>query len=115
MSKLSEMIQAVNTRQRVPVMSPLVAIEASVEANAPATYDQCYVYNLKATFGCTAVLKFEDPRQSDILRGVRKQVVDEIFGEFREHLHAAERALYNYDTEAALKALQALRNQMFEV
>lgn len=115
MSKLAEMIQAVQTSERRRVMSPLVAIRTSSVEPRNCSFPEHYVYTLTATFGCNATLEYNDPCAVQVLAQVRRQVVDEVFGEFRENFTEIERALFNYDNEAARKALNSFRQRMFEV
>lgn len=116
MSKLSEMIQAAQTNERRHVMTPTASIDLTVsEANSPLCQPNHYVYDLKATFGCTAVIQHNSGEVQAKLKAVRRQVVDHIFGEFREDIYAIERALFDYDTKTAQEHLNKLMQRMFDV
>lgn len=116
MSKLSEMIKAAQTSERRAVIEPLIDFRTTVERAGPASYPEHYVYNFKAEFGCSATVKYGAKGDLDQkVRMIRRQVVEYIFGEFREDIHAIERALFDYDTQAAEKLVGDLYRKMFDV
>ena len=116
MSKLAEQIKAVQTNERHAQRSPVINIVAGSSEIPPlGSRAEHYRYELTATFGCTAIMEFGTPSVQGILKEVRRQVLDEVFGEFRQNFNEIERALFDYDNEAARKALQSFRQRMFEV
>lgn len=115
MSKLAEMIQAAQTNERRHVFTPLIDIRSEVHPVNRARPDH-YIYELKAAFGCNVTIKFGDHGEADHkLKMIRRQVIEAVFGEFRENLHEIQRALANYDCAAATEAVKDLYDRMFDV
>lgn len=52
---------------------------------------------------------------TNILRQVKLNVVEEIFGEFRKPIKEIRHHLYNKDIPAALETLSNLENKMFNI
>lgn len=117
MSKLAFMIQASQTNERRHVFSPLVDFKSSVESMPSAMHSPMhYVYKLKAEFGCTAIVQYGNQGELDSkLRTIRHQVVNEVFGEFRDDIYAIQRALIDYDTVKAAELVQAMYVRMFDI
>ena len=46
---------------------------------------------------------------------VKQAIIEEVFGEFREHFRAMEMALWEHDIDKARAALRAFETQMFTV
>lgn len=117
MSKLSEMIQASMTNERRAVVTPVASFTSIVESpNSAQLSPIFYVYSLKAEFGCSATVQYgAEGHLNSKLKVVRLQVVEAIFGEFREDIHAIERALMNYDTDKAMELVGKMHNRMFDV
>lgn len=117
MSKLASMIQAAQTNERRHVMTPLVSFKTSVESPPSlASSPMYYVYKLKAEFGCNATVQYGDQGELDAkLRVIRHQVVNDVFGEFREDIYAIQRALMDYDTARATELVQAMYVRMFDI
>jgi hypothetical protein len=115
MSKLSEMIKAAQTNERRCVMNPLINF-ASSATDLPALAPIHYVYSFKAEFGCTATVQYGAKGELDAkLKQIRRQVVEAVFGEFREDIHAINRALMNYDTDKATELVGIMYGKMFDV
>lgn len=115
MSKLSEMIQAAQTNERCHVFTPLIDIRSEVKPTPPCVYPEHYIYELTAKFGCNATVRFGDNGELDQkLRMIRRQVVEAIFGEFRENIHEIQRALADYDCATATSAVSDLYDRMFD-
>jgi uncharacterized protein YlaN (UPF0358 family) len=110
MSKLSENIRAVQLNQRVAYSMPLTVIDTSIDN---LTFSSCKCYNITATIGMKTYIDFEDNLDS-VITNVRKAVVQEIFGEFREPLKNLSIALYNRDLPQAHKIIDEIHQQMFE-
>lgn len=51
----------------------------------------------------------------ETLQQVKKAVVEEVFGEFRKPLIELRHAIYERDLDAAVKVLNKLEDQMFDV
>jgi len=50
-----------------------------------------------------------------IMKDARLQIIEAVFGEFRETINGIELAVWERDFEAARVAIYALREQMFSV
>lgn len=116
MSKLSEMIQAKQTSERRHVMAPMPAlVDIDYSCTALPGDPLHYVYEMNVTLGCQAVIR-QGSGDADVkLKVIRRQVVEAIFGEFREDIYTIERALMNYDTDKAAQAVSDLYRRMFDV
>lgn len=117
MSKLASMIQAAQTGERRHVFSPLVNFKSSVEELPSLNYSPMhYVYKLKAEFGCNVTVKYGNQGELDSkLRMIRHQVVNDVFGEFRDDIYAIQRALADYDTGKAAELVQDMYVRMFDI
>ncbi len=116
MSKLAEMIQAAQTNARRCVMTPIASFTSSVNEPPALTSQVHYVYSLKAEFGCNATVQYGAKSDLDAkLKLVRRQVVEAIFGEFREDIYAIQRAFINYDADKAVELVGAMYKRMFDV
>ena len=116
MSKLSDRIRAAQTNERRHVQTPLMALSISSQ-EVPAAYSSptAYVYRMEATFGHHSVIAFNEKDADLKLKAVRRQVVEDIFGEFRGDIYAIERALFERDVDTALQAVGTLLQNMYEV
>ena len=116
MSKLAEMIRASQTNERRCVYTPIASFSSMVEDAQPRIQPMHYVYSLKAEFGCNATVQYGAQGELDAkLKIIRRQVVEEIFGEFREDIYAIQRALMNYKTDEAIELVGKLHERMFDV
>lgn len=116
MSKLSEMIRESQTSERRCVMTPIMRFTSTMTEIPACLSPIHYVYELKAEFGCKATVQYGAKGELDTkLRIVRKQVIDAVFGEFREDIYAIQRALFNYDTDKAIELVGDLHHRMFDV
>ena len=111
MSKLSENIRAVQLKQQVPYIMPLTVIETSIDS---LTFPSRKCYSVAATIGMKTYIDYEDNLDS-VITNVRKAVVQEIFGEFRDPLKNLSIALHNRDLSQAHKIIDEIHQQMFSV
>lgn len=116
MSKLSGMIRAAQTNERRHIQTPLLNLQISSE-EVPTAYSapMAYVYRMEAIFGHHSVIAFNGKDAELKLKAVRRQVVEDIFGEFRNDIYAIERALFDRDVDTALQAVGTLLKNMYEV
>jgi hypothetical protein len=116
MSKLSEMILAAQTNERRYVFTPLIKLASSVVPEPHLTYPDHYVYSFKAEFGCNATVQYGAKSELETkLKVIRRQVVEEVFGEFRDDIYAIQRALMDYNTDQASELVSAMHDRMFNV
>lgn len=117
MSKLSEMIRASQTNERRCVMTPLMSLTSIMESpNTDRLSPMYYVYSFKAELGCEATVQYGATGELDAkLKVIRRQVIEAVFGEFRDDIHAIQRALMSYDTQKASDATDELYRRMFEI
>ena len=110
MSKLSENIRAVQLNEQVPFMMPLTVIDTSIDS---LTFPSRKSYSITATIGMKTYIDYASGL--DLAKQqVRKAIVQEIFGEFREPLKNLSIALYNRDLSQAHKIIDEIHQQMFE-
>lgn len=116
MSKLSDNIHAAQTNERRHVMTPLSSFSvSSQEVPTARCSPMSYVYKVEATFGCSVIIESDKKAVENKLKAVRRQVVEEIFGEFRKDIYSIQRALFEHDTTKALEAVGTLLQNMYEV
>ena len=116
MSKISEMIRASQTNERRHVFTPLIGFASSVASEHPRLSQSHYVYSFKAEFGCHATVQYGAQGELETkLKVIRRQVVEEIFGEFRADIYAIQRALMDYNTDKASELVSNLNERMFSV
>lgn len=77
-------------------------------------------YRISVTLGAQCWTTDADIRNKDTalemaIKRTKKQVVEAIFGEFREDFRNIERALYDSNLENAREMLYTLERKMFEV
>jgi hypothetical protein len=111
MSKLSENIRAVQLNKHVPFIMPLTFIDTSIDSLA---FSSCKCYSVTATIGMKSYIDYEENLDMARLNHVRKAIIQEIFGEFREPLKNLSIALYNRDLSQAHKIIDEIHKQMFE-
>lgn len=67
---------------------------------------KCYVSELDYT-------KHGDNVLQEAIKRTKQQVIEAIFGEFRQDFRLIERNLYNYEFEQAASALRVMERRMF--
>ena len=120
MSKLSKLITATITGQKAVVNKPYNV--NMLYSTHPGEY-WGQPYSVKVRFMAMLGTEHYIPQEitedleaiSHILDEIRKDVVDEVFGEFRRPLREIRYALYEHKYEDAIKKLSALEEEMFNV
>lgn len=78
------------------------------------SYDGVATYKIDVTLGNTVkVPESAGPALSEAIKRSKQQVIEAIFGEFREDFRLIERAIYDYDYETAKEALRNMEQKMF--
>lgn len=119
MSKLAEQINYTITNKRFQSNSSYFSF--SVQEPLGIDFPKyLYQVNFTAIFGAkytiNADLTYEkSPVLEEILKNVKRDVVEEVFGEFRKPLAELRHSLYERDTNRALEQLSNIQEQMFNV
>lgn len=77
-------------------------------------------YSISATIGAKVWISESERTQNDgaieyAINRTKRQVIEAIFGEFRQDIRMLERLIYDRDMEGAGKALYELERKMFEM
>lgn len=120
MSRLAQAITERDTGERKALQTKLKTVEIT-ETFTPANYAIDYsigrMYQVEARLGAKIYIdESKIKHRSDIsvaVNDVRKQVIEEVFGEFRPLLIEMRVALYDADTTRARQILSQLEYQMF--
>lgn len=124
MSQLARAIVATNTGQRRevrPNLSPLFLNifdgKASIQEVSHTPNIQCQ-YRIEVRLGAECwVSHFETMTQDNSLllaiERTKAQVIEAVFGEFRQDIRMIEQAVWNHDTETAGRLLHELERKMF--
>lgn len=117
MSKLVNKIMATRTNKTkaiaptLKLFDDICTVEEHIQYNS-STFQNEYEIGIK--FGNKCGVNDNDsinlPRAID---STKRQVIEAIFGEFREDMLMIERALHDRDNEKAMEALHVLRRKMF--
>jgi hypothetical protein len=112
MSKLAKLVEAHQTG-KVKYMLQLPTIMRVEQDISEMRMD-----TLKREYRLSVVLQLKGYAQGEeeleyLIRAARKQMVEEVFGEFRMMLRKIENALYNLDIQEAKKLLSELDTEMF--
>ena len=91
-------------REEIQTLSPGVEIQYRIGVTFGA---QCWVSEMEK-------LKNDDALEMAVQR-TKRQVIEAIFGEFRQDFRSIERALYDGNIEEARVMFHALEDKMFEV
>lgn len=124
MSNIIKAILATDTgeRRQIPVKSRFFQDVFSMKEEISDTYDASMyaakVYKIGVTLGNTClVTELEHLKNAHALEfaieRTKKQVIEAIFGEFRQDFRAIERLIYDYDFEGAATALRAMEEKMY--
>ena len=70
-------------------------------------------YKIGVTLETKAFCSDMDPNRDDIVKKVKRAMIEEVFGEFRPMIYNLHAALYDKDTDEAEKIVQELDRVMF--
>lgn len=117
MSKFTRMIYA--TGEKRTSFKPELST-----VNMTDTWDSCChdmgtisTYSIRVAFQSNFSVTSLEAVKGDIAVGVnesRRRIVEDVFGEFRQHIRSIEQALWDRDYHAARAALRDLEYSMFE-
>ena len=125
MSNVVTAIIATDTGNRrvIPVKSTLFQDVFKKTENLSEVYhagEFAKVYKIGITIGdqvmvseLDAIRSSENNALSLAIERTKEQVIEAIFGEFRQDFRIIERHLYNYDFEKAATAVRAMETKMF--
>lgn len=124
MSKLATHLYTTNTQRRHADPRPLHALTVnqswdSVGASPQTPLHALDEYRIGVRIEHRVLLSYDQVMSSkdavliNAVAQARRAVIEEVFGEFREHFRAVEMALYTYDIDTARAALKAFETQMF--
>jgi hypothetical protein len=106
-------------RERRPDYKPLSLVSASVTKVDKLDLDYRQEYRIEARIGGRAWL---DSLQAnvpslveEVQRSMRRAVVEQVFGEFREPLARLTMAILSHETEEAAEIVRDIRHTMFDV
>ena len=117
MSQLAKAISAVDTDERILIrkkLSPLFNDLVNVRHDSMIDPMIGMKYRIGVKIETSAVI--HDPRDTElVVNRVRQQIVEAVFGEFRQDIARLSLALNDYDVESARAILDDLSNKMFGV
>lgn len=121
MSNVVKAIAATDTGERIikPVKSRLFRDVFSMkELSGDLPVDAMTRYRIGITIGSDCFVSDLDKLQNDnalheAIQRTKQQVIEAIFGEFRQDFRIIERLLYNYEFEEAATAVRAMEQKMF--
>ena len=111
MSRLADALTTLQGREKKPVpMMPSVVITQDIRLS---DWQAATIYTMGVKI--EARMFHVDPPSEQALGELRRNIIEEVFGEFRPRIRAISRALLELDTDKARAELTALECQMFEV
>lgn len=122
MSNLVKAIAASDTGERraVPIKSKLFQDVFSMREDIGETYQHevAKIYKIGVTLGSTCmVTELESMKNylalTHAIDRTKQQVIESVFGEFRQDFRTIEKLLYDYDFEGAATALRAMEQKMY--
>lgn len=115
MSKLAQQINSTITNKRASIIEPY-SIKMGMNINSMPYDPYANEVKFSCTFGVSYYIKeHEQDKIQYILSNVKKQVIEEVFGEFRPTLHKLRHELYSREYDKALNTLDTLQKDMFDV
>ena len=121
MSQLAKAVQYVDTQDRVIInkgFSPLFKDIVGVKSHSSRDYSVGHKYRIGVNLEVTATIP-----EIDLINGkldaavqrVKQQIVEAVFGEFRQDFERIHMALNDYDVETARVRLYDLQEKMYGV
>ena len=116
MSRLSKAISETYTGEVRAARNNLKYVEVNSSiTDAKVTFDRHYVFDIVAKFGAHGIISDSvDGSHSEVVKNVRRTVVEEVFGEFRPLINDLRIAMYRQDDYQARAILDKLEYQMFQ-
>ena len=116
MSKLSKAISEAYTGEVRAAKNNLKYVEVNSSiTDVKATVDRHYVFDIVAKFGARGIISDSiKGSHSEVVKNVRRTVVEEVFGEFRPLINDLRIAMYRQDDHQAKAILDKLEYQMFQ-
>lgn len=124
MSQLVKAIIAVDTGERKHIpkgLSPLFVDVFSGKSEWSTTYDEdiAKVYKIGVTLGCSATVsestlirEGSTPLEEAVNR-CKKQIIEAVFGEFRQDFRRIEKAIYDHNAGEAGRLLYEMEGKMY--
>lgn len=121
MSKVVNAIMATQEDRRrlkqTNLLRDVFAVREDIQTVAPGTEIQ---YRIGVTLGAQCWVSEVEKHKNDdavaaAIERTKRQVIEAIFGEFRQDFRSIERALYDSNIEEARVMFHALEDKMFEV
>ena len=116
MSKLIKLLSAYKSREVPIYLSPISQITNITEEYTNLPYGREYL--IKVSIGAKVVITEQSLRSSKetlelAVRDTKRQVAEEVFGEFRPHIKSIITALWNRDYDTARELVYKLEEDMF--
>lgn len=129
MSQVVQAIAAADTGERKQItkgLSPLFTDVFQTKSEWTETYSPekgvAKIYRIGVKIGAQAMVTEYDmitnngnDRLAAAVNRTKRQVIEAIFGEFRQDFRSIEKAIYNHQYETAGKLLHDMEYKMFEV
>ncbi len=116
MSKIVSMIKATDTGRRSlkrERLSKMMTIHENVETDFASQYNM--LYRIEVKLGAQATVDAHDAdRLKYAIDNTKRNVIEYMFGEFRQYFRELNIALWEEDTKAAMEILERFERQMFE-
>ena len=113
MSKVASLICAVDTGKRSLEPMAYTTVKTDTQDSMNASLFPMTHYRIQVTFGSQVAVQQDSKDLEQAIYRTKEAVIHEIFGEFREPIHAVQRAVYDRDWHKALDELDVLLKQMY--
>ena len=121
MSQLAKAVQYVDTQDRVIInrgFSPLFKDIAEIKSHSSQDFIAGYKYRIGVKLEATATIPEIDLMNGKLdaaVQRAKQQIVEAVFGEFRQDFERIHMALNDYDVETARVRLYDLQEKMYGV
>ncbi len=113
MSKLLQKLEVRKTYNKVDIFDRMVAV---TKETASLSFTNAIEYRIMVTIGSMVVVSEQQSEELDIaIRNVKRNIVEAVYGEFRENIAQLRLALYSRDTFKAIEVLDTLVNEMYGI